>query len=257
MYHLKDSSKTDESTDAYDTVEWLIKNIPNNNGNAGIYGISYPGLTALQASVNPHPALKASSPQGSPADMFLGDDFHHNGAFRLSYGFEYAYLVEKTKDSLSLFPFPVYDVYDWYLNLGSLENVNKKYFKGEFSSWNDFIEHPNYDNYWKRQSSLTNINYPEIPILHVGGYYDAEDLMGPQVMYEQLEKRDSFNRNNIILGPWNHGQWSIDNSNSLGMIKFGSNTSDALKLVKEGVSKEEAEGIQKALEEAGAEVELK
>ena len=226
LYHLKDNSQVDESTDAYGTIEWLLKNISNNNGNAGIYGISYPGLTALQASVNPHPALKASSPQGSPADMFLGDDFHHNGAFRLSYGFEYAYLVEKTKDSLSLFPFPEYDVFDWYLNLGALENVNKKYFKGEFSSWNDFVEHPNYDNYWKRQSSLTNINYPEIPILHVGGYYDAEDLMGPQVMYEHLEKRDSFNRNNIILGPWNHGQWSIDNSNSLGMIKFGSNTSE-------------------------------
>ena len=134
LYHLKDSSKTDESTDAYDTVDWLIKNISNNNGKAGIYGISYPGLTSLQASVDPHPALKVSSPQASPADMFLGDDFHHNGAFRLSYAFEYAYLVENIKESLSLFPFPQYDVFDWYLNLGGLSNVNEKYFKGKFSS---------------------------------------------------------------------------------------------------------------------------
>ena len=226
MYHLKDSSKTDESTDAYDTVEWLIKNIPNNNGNAGIYGISYPGLTSLQASVNPHPALKTSSPQASPADMFLGDDFHHNGAFRLSYAFEYAYLVENVKDSLSLFPFPQYDLFDWYLNLGALSNVNKKYFKGKFPSWNDFVDHPNYDNYWKQQSSLTNINSPEIPILHVGGYYDPEDLMGPQVMYEHLEKKDFYNKNYMILGPWNHGQWSVNDGSSLGKISFGSNTSE-------------------------------
>lgn len=226
LYHLKDSSKTDESTDAYDTVDWLIKNISNNNGKAGIYGISYPGLTSLQASVDPHPALKASSPQASPADMFLGDDFHHNGAFRLSYALEYAYLVENIKESLSLFPFPQYDVFDWYLNLGALNNVNEKYFKGKFSSWNDFVDHPNYDNYWKQQSSLTNIHAPEIPILHVGGYYDSEDLMGPQVMYEHLEKKDTSNKNYMILGPWNHGQWSFDDGDSLGEIQFGSNTSE-------------------------------
>ena len=226
LYHLKDSSKTDESTDAYDTVDWLVKNISNNNGKAGIYGVSYPGLTSLQASVDPHPALKVSSPQASPADMFLGDDFHHNGAFRLSYAFEYAYLVENIKESLSLFPFPQYDVFDWYLNLGALSNVNEKYFKNKFPSWNDFVEHPNYDNYWKQQSSLTNINTPEIPILHVGGYYDSEDLMGPQVMYEHLEKKDTSNKNYMILGPWNHGQWSYDDGNSLGEIQFGSNTSE-------------------------------
>ena len=224
LYHLTDSLKTDESTDAYDTIDWLVKNISNNNGKAGIYGISYPGLTSLQASVNPHPALKTTSPQGSPADMFLGDDFHHNGAFRLSYAFEYAYLVENMKESLSLFPFPQYDVFDWYLNLGALSNINEKYFMGKFPSWNNFVNHPNYDQYWKQQSSLVNIHFPKIPILHVGGYYDAEDLMGPQVMYEHLEKKDYNNRNHLILGPWNHGQWSADSS-ELGKIKFGSNTS--------------------------------
>jgi len=226
LYHLKDSSAIDESTDAYDTVDWLLKNVPNNNGRAGIYGVSYPGLTSLQASVDPHTALKASSPQASPADMFLGDDFHHNGAFRLSYAFEYVYLVEKNKGSLSLFPFPDYDVFEWYLNLGGLSNVNEKYFNNKFQSWNDFADHPNYDYYWKQQSSLTNINKPEIPILHVGGYYDPEDLMGPQAMYEHLEKNDDFNNNYLVLGPWNHGQWRVDKGNSLGKIKFGSDTSD-------------------------------
>ncbi len=145
LYHLIDKTKTDESTDAFDAIEWLVKNIKNNNGKAGINGVSYPGYLALDAAVDPHPALKASSPQASPADMFLGDDFHHNGAFRLSYGFEYSYLVENDKLSNSNFPFPEYDLYNWYLQLGSLKNVNDKYYKGRLAAWNDFTKHPDYD----------------------------------------------------------------------------------------------------------------
>ena len=123
-----------------------------------------PGYMALDASVDPHPALKASSPQASPADMFLGDDFHHNGAFRLSYGFEYSYLVENEKESNSDFPFPQFDLFEWYLKLGSLKNVNEKYFKGKLPAWNDFAKHPNYDSFWKKQSSLTSIQRPQIPL---------------------------------------------------------------------------------------------
>lgn len=225
LYHITDKSKTDESTDAYDAVDWLIKNIKNNNGKAGIRGISYPGYLALDASVDPHPALKASSPQASPADMFLGDDFHHNGAFRLSYGFEYSYLVENAKEANSEFPFPQFDLYDWYLKLGSLKNVNEKYYKSRLPSWNDFTKHPDYDTFWKRQSRLTTIHTTQIPTLHVGGYYDQEDLNGPQIMYSQLEKKDSFNRNYIILGPWSHGQWASAKADSLGKIDFESKTS--------------------------------
>ena len=225
LYHLIDKTKTDESTDAYDAIDWLIKNIKNNNGNVGISGVSYPGYLALDASVDPHPALKASSPQASPADMFLGDDFHHNGAFRLSYGFEYSYLVENDKLSNSNFPFPQYDLYNWYLQLGSLKNVNEKYFKGRLAAWNDFTKHPSYDDYWKRQSTLTYIHKPQIPIMHVGGYFDQEDMNGPQIMYQHLEKRDSLNRNFIVLGPWNHGGWERQKADSLGQISFGSNTS--------------------------------
>jgi len=220
IYHLTDKTKTDESTDAWDTVDWLVKNIKNNNGKAGILGISYPGYLALDASVDPHPALKASSPQASPTDMFLGDDFHHNGAFRLSYGFEYSYLVENEKESNSNFPFPQYDLYDWYLKLGSIKSVNEKYFKNRLPTWNNFAKHPNYDSFWKKQSRAITIVAPQIPILHVGGYYDQEDLNGPQLMYRQLEKKDSFSRNFILLGPWNHGGWAGSDGDSLGKVSF-------------------------------------
>lgn len=201
LYHQIDKTRTDESTDAYDAIDWLIKNIPNNNGKAGIHGVSYPGYLALDAAVDPHPALKASSPQASPADMFLGDDFHHNGAFRLSYGFEFSYMVENDKMSNSDFPFPKYDLYNWYLQLGSLKNVNEKYFKEKLPTWNDFIKHPNHDDHWVRSSPLTYIKTPQIPIMHVGGYFDQEDINGPQVIYGQLEKNDNYTRNFIVLGP--------------------------------------------------------
>lgn len=224
VYHLLDKTKTDESTDAYDSIDWLIKNIGNNNGKAGIFGISYDGYTALDASIDPHPALKASSPQASPTDMFLGDDFHHNGAFRLSYGFEYSYLVENEKEANSDFPFPQFDLFDWYLKLGSLKNVNEKYFKSRLPAWNDFAKHPNYDSFWQKQSMLNTLHTAQLPILHVGGYYDQEDLNGPQLMYAHLEKKDDFNRNFILLGPWNHGQWAGRKADSLGKIDFGSST---------------------------------
>ena len=225
LYHLLDKTKTDESTDAYDAVDWMVKHLKNNNGKVGIFGISYPGYLALDASVDPHPALKASSPQATPIDMFLGDDFHHNGAFRLSYGFEYSYLVENEKTANSDFPFPQYDLYDWYLHLGSLKNVNDKYYHGRLPSWNDFTKHPDYDTFWRQQSRLGAIHRTQIPTLFVGGYYDQEDLNGPQIMYLQLEKTDTFHRNYIVLGPWSHGQWASPKADSLGKIAFEGNTS--------------------------------
>jgi uncharacterized protein len=229
IYHLQDNKKTDESTDAFDTIDWLIKNIGNNNGKAGIWGVSYPGYLALDAAIDPHPALKASSPQASPADMFLGDDFHHNGAFRLSYGFEYSYMVENDKNANSDFPFPQYDLYSWYLKLGSLKNVNEKYFKTRLPSWNDFVAHPNYDSFWQKQSALAVIHSAQIPLLHVGGYYDQEDMNGPQIMYNQLEKTDSFHTNYLVLGPWSHGQWEWNKADSLGKIAYGLNTNAAFR----------------------------
>ena len=225
LIHATKKGAVDESTDTYDAIDWLIKNIPNNNGRAGIYGVSYPGWLALVGAVDPHPALKASSEQACMADLFLGDDFHHNGAFRLSYGLEYTYGVEAAKGG-SAFQFPQYDLYDWYLQLGSLKNVNAKYFHNKIPTWNNFVQHPNYDDFWKKDSPLNYVHYPQIPMLHVGGYYDQEDINGPQLMYKHMEKKDSSNRNYIVLGPWNHGQWSASEVNSLGKISFDGNTAE-------------------------------
>ncbi|HVT86340.1 MAG TPA: CocE/NonD family hydrolase [Chitinophagaceae bacterium] len=211
LIHATQKGAIDESTDTWDTVDWLIKNTKNNNGKAGILGISYPGWLALVGAVDPHPALKAASEQACMSDLFLGDDFHHNGAFRLSYGMEYTYEVEYDKTTDSDFPFPQYDLYDWYLKLGSLKNVNEKYFHNKVDTWNNFVAHPNYDSFWQKNSPLNYIQYPQIPQLHVGGFYDQEDLNGPQLMYAHMEKKDSFNRNFIVLGPWNHGQWGRGN----------------------------------------------
>jgi len=224
LIHALEAGKVDESTDTWDAVDWLVKNVPNNNGKAVIFGISYPGWLALVGSVDPHPALKAASEQACMGDLFLGDDFHHNGAFRLSYGMEYTYEVEYDKTTDSDFPFPQFDLYNWYLQLGSLKNVNEKYFHNKVPTWNNFVQHPNYDAFWQKNSPLNYVKYPQIPQLHVGGYYDQEDINGPQIMYNHMEQKDSFNRNFLVLGPWNHGQWGKGKADSLGKIAFGSHT---------------------------------
>ena len=231
LIHAVEKGKVDESTDTYDAVDWLVKNVKGNNGKAGIYGISYPGWLALVGSVDPHPALKASSEQACMSDLFLGDDFHHNGAFRLSYGMEYSYQIEHDKTTDSDFPFTEYDLYNWYRKLGSLRNVNDKYFHNEVPTWNSFIAHPNYDSYWQKNSPLNYISYPQIPQLHVGGYYDQEDLNGPQLMYKHMEKKDTFNRNFIVLGPWNHGQWGRGSGDSLGKISFENKTGEYFRAI--------------------------
>ncbi len=224
LTHATQKGTVDESTDTWDTIDWLTKNVAGNNGKAGIFGISYPGWLALVGSVDPHPALKASSEQACMADLFLGDDFHHNGAFRLSYGMEYSYELEHDPTTDSDFPFPQYDLFEWYMRLGSLKNVNEKYFHKTIPTWNNFVAHPNYDAYWQKNSPLSYVQYPQIPQLHVGGYYDQEDINGPQLMYSHMEKKDSSNRNYIILGPWNHGGWARGKADSLGKISFQSNT---------------------------------
>ena len=225
LTHIRDTKSIDESTDTYDTIDWVIKNIPNNNGKVGLLGVSYPGWLALVGAVNPHPALKASSEQACMSDLWLGDDFHHNGAFRLSYGVEYTYRLENTKEG-STFNFPQYDLYDWYLKLGSLKNVNDKYFHNKIPTWNNFANHPNYDDFWQKNSPLSYVKEAQVPMLHVGGYYDQEDILGPQLMYQHMEKQDKSNLNYICLGPWNHGQWSRKSADSLGKIKFDSNTAE-------------------------------
>ena len=226
LIHQIIKGAADESTDTWDTIEWLLHNIKNNNGKAGITGISYPGWLALAGAVDPHPALKASSEQACMGDLFLGDDFHHNGAFRLSYGFEYTYEVEGDKTTDSSFPFPAFDLFNWYLQLGSLKNVNEKYFHNRIPTWNNFVKHPDYDSFWQKNSPLSYVKKVEIPQLHVGGYYDQEDLNGPQLMYNYMEKMDDEHKNHLVLGPWFHGQWGRNKADSIGIIALGSNTGE-------------------------------
>jgi hypothetical protein len=218
-----DAKAVDECTDAYDTIEWLLANVPNHNGRVGMLGNSYDGWTSIMAAVEPHPALKAISPTASPADMWMGDDFHHNGAFRLSYGFEYAFQLESGNGE-SHFPFDRYDTYAWYLSLGSLANVNATLFKGKLPTWNDFVAHPDYDDFWRRQTVIPHIRGIKVPTLSVAGWWDQEDFYGPLAIYNALEKYDTKGLNHLVIGPWNHGGWNRMAGDRLGPITFDSST---------------------------------
>ncbi len=186
LRNRKDPKSIDEGSDTYDTIEWLLKNIPGNNGRAGIFGISYGGWLTEMALAEPHPALKAASEQASPADMFLGDDFHHNGAFRLSYGFEYAAMM-KTGKTNKTFEFKQYDTYNWCLKLGPLREANARYFDGQRPTWNNFTAHPNYDDFWKERAVQRLVRSVKVPNLNVSGWFDQEDFAGPWRIFAASE----------------------------------------------------------------------
>jgi putative CocE/NonD family hydrolase len=219
----RDPKAVDESTDTYDTIEWLLKNVPGNNGKVGVMGISYPGWLTVMAMLDPHPALKAVSEQASPADMFLGDDFHHNGAFRLSYGFEYVAMMETSKENFH-FQFDRFDTFEWYLTLGPLREIDNRYFHGGRPTWTAFVEHPNYDAYWQKQAVTPYLDHVSVPNLNVAGWWDQEDFYGPLKIYETLEKHDDRHMNYLVAGPWNHGGWSRP-GRALGAIDFGADQS--------------------------------
>ena len=223
--HLTDRNAVDESTDAYDTIDWLVKHATGNNGRVGMLGISYPGWTTAMALIDPHPALRAASPQASPADMWMGDDFHHQGAFRLSYGFEYAVLTEAA-DTNSNFSFDRYDTYDWYLELGPLATVNDSILHGKLPTWNDFVAHPDYDAFWQRQTIAPYLTKVTVPTLSVAGWWDQEDFYGPIRIYRAMEPHDSLHLSRLVVGPWNHGGWAGGPGQKLGNIDFGSATGE-------------------------------
>jgi putative CocE/NonD family hydrolase len=210
----------DESTDTYDTIDWLVKNVPDNNGRVGIIGVSYDGWLAAVATIDPHPALKASSPQAPMTDTYLGDDFFHNGAFRQSYGYEYVKSMETSKEFTQILLGK--DAYDWYLGLGSLSKLTDEG-QGRWPTWNAFVAHPNYDDYWKARAAERYLKSTSVPTLVVGGWWDQEDFYGSLATYEALEKVDKRNQNFIVLGPWNHGGWD-GQGRTLGAIDFGSST---------------------------------
>jgi putative CocE/NonD family hydrolase len=220
-----DPDAIDEATDAYDTIDWLVKNVPNNSGCLGLSGVSYSGWLATMALLDPHPALKAISEQGSPADQFLGDDFHHNGAFRLSYAFEFAVGLESSRTSFS-FPFDKRDLFDWYLALGPLLNINALYVHDKLPTWNDFVAHPNYDEVWKKKAFhryLSDLK-PVVPTLNVAGWWDPEALYGPLTIYNDLETHDTDHKNCLVVGPWNHGGWIYSHGTKLSVVNLGSDT---------------------------------
>jgi hypothetical protein len=218
-----DPDAIDEGTDTYDTIEWLLRNLPGHNGRVGMLGVSYPGWLTVMAMLDPHPALKAVSPQASPASMFLGDDFHHNGAFRLSYGFEYVTLMEGSR-AFSRFAFDQADTYDWYLSLGPLTNANGRHLRGQYPTWNNFVAHPNFDAFWQREALMQYLDRVTVPTLNVAGWWDQEDFYGPITIYRTLETHDSLDLNYLVVGPWNHGGWRGRSGQRLGQIDFGDST---------------------------------
>jgi putative CocE/NonD family hydrolase len=219
----RDPAAVDDSTDAYDTIEWLVHNVPNNNGRVGMWGGSYGAWAATMALLEPHPALRVVSEAGSPADQFLGDDSHHNGAFRLSYCFEFSVFLESLADRNVQFPFDRLDTYDWYLALGPVSNADARYFHGRLPSWNDLVKHPNDDAFWQNEAFASHLVDTAVPVLHIAGWWDQEDFYGPLKIYELLERSDRRGQNHLVVGPWNHGGWA-ESGRKLGDIDFGSDT---------------------------------
>ena len=221
-----DSTATDESTDTWDTVDWLIHDVPANNGRVGIVGISYPGWLAEEPLIGPHPAVKAVSPQAPMTDTWMGDDFFHQGAFRLSYGFEYGWGMEAGMVGAGPMPITGRDVYDWYLSFPSLLALTDSTGAMRIPTWRRFVEHPAYDSVWQRRAFERVVRRISVPTLVVGGFWDQEDLFGPQATYAALERLDSAGLDHLVLGPWSHGQWGRPGGEQLGDVPWGQATSD-------------------------------
>lgn len=221
----------DEASDAWDTIEWLLNNLCGHNGRVGMWGISYPGWLAVMAAIEPHAALKAVSPQGSPGDQWIGDDYYHNGAFRLMYAFDWTWQCaqvreQPTEREVGPFDYGTDDGYRFFLDLGPISNVNERYFHGRIPMWNELIEHWSYDGYWQAKNVLKDLNGIRIPVLNVVGWFDAEDFYGPLGIYAAIERTTPSNRNYLVAGPWDHGGWAYSSGERLGSIRFGSDTAD-------------------------------
>ncbi len=213
----------DESTDTYDTVAWLVKNVPNNNGRVGVAGISYPGFLATEAGIDPHPAVKAISPQAPMIDVWLGDDFFHNGAFRETYGYDYVIGMESSKENS--FGKLDEDAYDYFLKAGSFDAAGKLAKASQLPTFQGFLEHPSYDAYWQARGVAHTLTALKVPTLDVGGYWDQEDMYGPQQEYKTLEPLDKSGMNFLVLGPWRHGGWA-GTTRHLGDVDFVHVTTD-------------------------------
>ena len=223
------AERVDESTDNYDTIEWLLDHLPTHNGRVGQWGISYSGWQTLMGMVDPHPALVASSPQASPSDMFIGDDWHHNGAFRVMYAFSWLSGNARrrdrpTEDRAERFDYGTTSGYDFFLSAGSAARIEELFFADQVPAWRDFIEHPNYDEFWQRQNALQHLDDIRHPVLNVAGWFDTEDFYGPMSIYRAIEQNPR-NQSTLVVGPWLQGGWRSMDGDHLGCIGFDSKTS--------------------------------
>ncbi|WP_428718050.1 CocE/NonD family hydrolase [Undibacterium curvum] len=224
------SNDVDESSDTYDTIDWLIRHLPQQNGKFGQWGISYPGFYTSAGAIDSHPALKAISPQAPIADWFRGDDMHRNGALNLSMAFTFFHSFgvprpEPTeKRGWREFNYGTPDAYEFFLKLGPLANVNAQYFKGGIPFWNDIIAHPDYDQFWQSRNLLPHLKNIKAAVLTVGGWYDTEDLYGPLQTYKAIEKLNPGIQNTLVIGPWIHGGWTRSNGDQVGDAHFGYKT---------------------------------
>lgn len=229
----KGKKQTDEASDTYDTVDWLLKNATNNNGRVGVMGISYPGFYATMSILAGHPAIKAVSPQAPVTDWFIGDDFHHNGAFMMMDGFSFYSGFGKVRPKPTTEGQPGFnqwktpDNYDFYLRVGALRNFTEKYDMGKIPFWNDLMAHPNYDAWWQARNPRPHLKNIKPAVMTVGGLFDAEDCWGAWNVYKAIEKQNpSSHSNSIVMGPWVHGGWGRGTGERLGNVVFGQKTSE-------------------------------
>src|SRR5438132_6503826 len=230
----KTGNQIDETTDTYDTVDWLIKNVANNNGRVGVYGISYPGFYTSMAGIDGHPAVKAISPQAPGSDWFHGDDNHHNGALFLAQNFSFFTGFGQPRptpvpnnDYVKRFNFGTEDGYQYYLRMGGLKNSGDAFEKQlgfRLKFWDEMMKHPNYDQFWKERNIFPNLKNIHAAVMTVGGWYDNEDLFGALGTYQSIEKQNPGTFNVLVMGPWFHGGWARSDGDWLGTAYFGSKT---------------------------------
>jgi len=227
--YKKGIKEIDESTDAFDTVDWLLKNIGPNNGRVGVWGISYPGFYATQTILSEHPAIKAVSPQAPVTDWFVGDDITHNGAFFLGNFFFFSNFGQvrpnPTTKFTERFDIGTQDGYQFFLRNGTFSDLNDRYYKNQVPVWLDFMKHGTYDSYWRSRSPLPHLKNVKPAVLTVGGWFDAEDLYGPLKTFEAIHENSPDANNRLVIGPWSHGGFARGTGSSFGNIDFGSETS--------------------------------
>ncbi len=224
-------SQVDEASDTYDTIEFLLKTIPNHNGRVGVSGTSYPGFYSTMAALSRHPALKAVSPQAPVTEWFIGDDFRHNGTLFLAHAFGFFSSFGRPRPGENEVPGPRFDYgtpdgYDFFLRMGPLSNADREFFKGQIEWWRDLVSHDTYTDFWKARDPLPYLQDIKAAVMTVGGWFDAEDVYGPLHTYAALAKQSPGATNVLVEGPWSHGQWNYDAGDHLGDVGFNQKTGE-------------------------------